>query len=160
MITVNLVFKGSMHKPTDSFWPYQRGRSGSCQTLPTAVDLSELFIDWKLNNSIPVNPLLVLLHTEFERLTFEVFRQPFKHMAPRLNIEPIPIVISKLPDKWEQGIAQGLTDDLSAIEKKQIGRALICINVLKKNLFVRNWTLNFTYIILIVKPAKREARSN
>ena len=34
MITVNLVFKGSMRKPTDSFWPYQRVRSGSFQTLP------------------------------------------------------------------------------------------------------------------------------
>ena len=59
-------------------------------------------------------------------------------MAPWLNIKPSSIVVRKLPDEWKQCIAQGLTDDLSAIEKKQIGRALICINVLKKNLFVRN----------------------
>jgi hypothetical protein len=43
----------------------------------------------------------MLLHAQLERLTFEVFRQPFKHMAPRLNIKPIPIVIGKLPDNWE-----------------------------------------------------------
>ena len=30
------------------------------------------FVDWELNNSVPINPLLVLLHAGFERLTFEV----------------------------------------------------------------------------------------
>jgi hypothetical protein len=70
-----------------------------------------------MNNSIPTNPLFVLLHAHFERLTLKIFRQPFKHMAPWLNIKPISIMIGKLSDKWEQSIAQGLTDDLSAIEK-------------------------------------------
>ena len=82
----------------------------------TALGLSILFIARKLNKSIPRNPLLVLLHTEFERLTFEVFFQPFKHIDPGLNIKPIPIVIGKLPDKGKQPIAQSLTERCFAPE--------------------------------------------
>ena len=97
-----------------------------------------LIVSRKPYNLISLEPLLVLLHAHFERLTLEVFRQPFKHMAPWLNIKPISIMIGKLSDKWEQSIAQGLTDDLSAIEKTTNRKSNDRDERVEKNLFVRN----------------------
>ena len=68
----------------------------------------------------------MLLHAGLERITFEVLVQPLKYIRPRLNVKPIPIVIGKLPNKWEQRIAQCFTDDClasqSLIQIHQVGR--------------------------------------
>ena len=53
-----------------------------------------------------LNPLLFFLHAAFESLRLEVICQPSVNVSPRLNVEPVSVVVGKLPNEREEGVVE------------------------------------------------------
>ena len=60
----------------------------------------------KEGHVVTCKPLLLLLHAAFEFNRLEVLSQPGMDVSPRLNVEPVPIVVGELPHERKERVVE------------------------------------------------------